>query len=94
MSTGKLRWQVPLGSIRDIAPIPLPIELGVPNLGGPLVNRTLGLPLMFWWEGPDGSRLLSGHSALADEVEGALARWLHADAALLLGSERSNGGKE
>jgi len=29
------------------------------HLGGPLVNRTLGLPLMFWWEGPDGSRLLT-----------------------------------
>ncbi len=38
LATGKLRWQVPLGSLRDIAPIPLPIELGVPNLGGPLVT--------------------------------------------------------
>jgi quinoprotein glucose dehydrogenase len=38
LATGKLRWQVPLGSLRDIAPIPLPIELGVPNLGGPLAT--------------------------------------------------------
>lgn len=29
------------------------------HMGGPLVNRTLGLPPMFWWEGPDGSRLLT-----------------------------------
>jgi len=29
------------------------------HLGGPLVNRTFGLPPMFWWEGPDGSRLLT-----------------------------------
>jgi hypothetical protein len=28
------------------------------HMGGPLVNKTLGLPPMFWWEGPDGSRLL------------------------------------
>jgi len=29
------------------------------HMGGPLVNRTFGLPPMFWWEGPDGSRLLT-----------------------------------
>ena len=29
------------------------------HMGGPLVNLTLGLPPMFWWEGPDGSRLLT-----------------------------------
>jgi alpha-mannosidase len=28
------------------------------HMGGPTVNKTLGLPPMFWWEGPDGSRLL------------------------------------
>jgi hypothetical protein len=28
-------------------------------LGGPLVNKTLGLPPIFWWEGPDGARLLT-----------------------------------
>ena len=40
LSTGKLRWQVPLGTIRDIAPIPLPIKLGTPSLGGPLVTAS------------------------------------------------------
>jgi quinoprotein glucose dehydrogenase len=38
LKTRKLRWQVPLGTLRDVAPIPLPIEIGMPNLGGPLVT--------------------------------------------------------
>lgn len=29
------------------------------HMGGPQVNMTLGLPLFFWWEGPDGSRVLT-----------------------------------
>ena len=29
------------------------------HMGGPVVNRELGLPPVFWWEGPDGSRLLT-----------------------------------
>jgi alpha-mannosidase len=29
------------------------------HMGGPLVNITFGLPPVFWWEGPDGSRLLT-----------------------------------
>jgi len=29
------------------------------HMGGPVVNLTLGLPPFFWWEGPDGSRLLT-----------------------------------
>lgn len=29
------------------------------HMGGPVVNKTLGLPQIFWWEGPDGSRLLT-----------------------------------
>jgi quinoprotein glucose dehydrogenase len=32
-------WQVPLGTVRDLAPVPLPIPWGVPNMGGPLVTR-------------------------------------------------------
>ncbi|HEX7411785.1 MAG TPA: hypothetical protein VF298_06555 [Bacteroidales bacterium] len=27
------------------------------HMGGPVVNLELGLPPIFWWEGPDGSRL-------------------------------------
>lgn len=29
------------------------------HMGGPQVNREYGLPPFFWWEGPDGSRLLT-----------------------------------
>jgi alpha-mannosidase len=29
------------------------------HMGGPVVNMELGLPPLFWWEGPDGSRLLT-----------------------------------
>src|ERR1035437_5964272 len=29
------------------------------HMGGPVVNLELGLPPFFWWEGPDGSRLLT-----------------------------------
>ncbi len=29
------------------------------HMGGPVVNKELGLPPLFWWEGPDGSRLLT-----------------------------------
>ena len=38
--SGEIRWQVKLGTVRDIAPLPLPIELGTPNLGGPLVTAS------------------------------------------------------
>ena len=37
-ATGKIRWQVPLGTIRELAPIPLPIRWGTPTLGGPLTT--------------------------------------------------------
>ncbi|UCC70981.1 MAG: pyrroloquinoline quinone-dependent dehydrogenase [Gemmatimonadota bacterium] len=35
---GSVRWDVPLGTIRDIAPVPMPIQWGTPNLGGPIVT--------------------------------------------------------
>jgi quinoprotein glucose dehydrogenase len=34
IATGDLRWEVPLGSTRDMAPWPLWFEIGVPNQGG------------------------------------------------------------
>lgn len=36
VNTGAVKWEVPLGTIRDLAPVPLPVRLGVPNLGGPM----------------------------------------------------------
>ena len=38
-ATGQLRWEVPLGTVRDLAPVPLPIRWGTPNLGGPIVTQ-------------------------------------------------------
>jgi quinoprotein glucose dehydrogenase len=37
-STGEKKWEVPFGTIRDLAPVPLPITYGVPNLGGPIAT--------------------------------------------------------
>jgi quinoprotein glucose dehydrogenase len=40
LATGALRWEVPLGTTRDLAPWPLWLDTGTPNLGGPLVTRS------------------------------------------------------
>jgi quinoprotein glucose dehydrogenase len=39
LKTGEVLWDVPLGTVRDLAPIPIPLKLGVPNIGGPLVTE-------------------------------------------------------
>ncbi len=39
-NTGKIRWQVPLGTVRELAPVPLPIGWGTPTLGGPMTTAT------------------------------------------------------
>jgi len=36
--TGKLIWEHKNGTIRDQTPLPLPIKLGVPSLGGPMTT--------------------------------------------------------
>jgi quinoprotein glucose dehydrogenase len=36
MATGKIRWQIPLGTTRDQTPLPFGLNLGMPNTGGPL----------------------------------------------------------
>jgi quinoprotein glucose dehydrogenase len=40
LSDGELRWQVPLGTTRDLAPWPLWLDTGTPNLGGPLTTAS------------------------------------------------------
>jgi len=40
INSGEQLWQVPHGTIRDIAPIPLPMKIGVPGLGGPLLTAS------------------------------------------------------
>jgi quinoprotein glucose dehydrogenase len=39
LTTGKVAWRHANGTIRDESPLPLPIELGVPSLGGPITTR-------------------------------------------------------
>jgi quinoprotein glucose dehydrogenase len=38
MVTGKKVWDVPLGSIEKLAPLPIPWELGTPGASSPLVT--------------------------------------------------------
>jgi quinoprotein glucose dehydrogenase len=40
LATGEYRWQIPFGTVRDIAPVPIPINYGVPNLGGPVITAS------------------------------------------------------
>jgi len=40
LASGELSWQVPLGTIRDITPFPIPLALGTPTLGGPLLTES------------------------------------------------------
>ncbi|WP_119418193.1 pyrroloquinoline quinone-dependent dehydrogenase [Desertibaculum subflavum] len=39
MNAGTIKWQVPLGTTRDLAPWPW-FEIGVPNFGGPIVTAS------------------------------------------------------
>jgi quinoprotein glucose dehydrogenase len=38
LAAGKIAWQHRNGTVRDLAPVPLPFRMGVPNLGGPIVT--------------------------------------------------------
>jgi quinoprotein glucose dehydrogenase len=38
MVTGQKRWEIPLGSIAKLAPVPIPWEAGAPGAGGPLIT--------------------------------------------------------
>ncbi len=38
MQRGEILWSEKLGTVRDIAPVPIPWKLGVPNLGGPITT--------------------------------------------------------
>jgi quinoprotein glucose dehydrogenase len=39
LDTGALRYKRVNGTVRDLAPVPLPFEMGVPGIGGPIVTR-------------------------------------------------------
>jgi quinoprotein glucose dehydrogenase len=38
LATGAIRWQVTLGTTRDLAPVPIGFAWGTPNMGGPIVT--------------------------------------------------------
>lgn len=38
LTSGRIAWQHPNGTVRDLSPVPLPFRMGVPNLGGPIVT--------------------------------------------------------
>jgi quinoprotein glucose dehydrogenase len=38
LATGQIAWKHRNGTVRDLAPVPLPFRMGVPNLGGPIVT--------------------------------------------------------
>jgi quinoprotein glucose dehydrogenase len=38
LKRGTIRWQVPLGSLEKLLPLPIPLEMGTPNAGGPIVT--------------------------------------------------------
>ena len=40
LSSAEVVWQVPLGSLEKLLPIPLALQLGTPNAGGPLVTAS------------------------------------------------------
>lgn len=39
LRTGKIVWKHKNGTVEDMAPIPIPLELGVPGIGGPIITR-------------------------------------------------------
>ena len=39
-NTGSIRWQAPLGTMRELAPLPLSLKWGTPTLGGPLTTAS------------------------------------------------------
>lgn len=38
LSSGRIVWKHRNGTVRDLAPVPLPFRMGVPSLGGPLLT--------------------------------------------------------
>ena len=38
LGAGTIKWTAPLGTIKDMLPLPLSLEWGVPNIGGPIMT--------------------------------------------------------
>jgi quinoprotein glucose dehydrogenase len=40
LASGRVRWEVPFGTTRDLTPIPVGLPLGLPSMGGPVVTAS------------------------------------------------------
>ncbi len=40
LTSGNVRWEVPLGTTRDLTPLPIGIRWGTPNMGGPITTAS------------------------------------------------------
>jgi quinoprotein glucose dehydrogenase len=40
LDTGEKRWEIPFGTVRRFLPIPLPIPIGMPHMGGPIATAS------------------------------------------------------
>jgi quinoprotein glucose dehydrogenase len=38
LAAGEILWEKPFGTLRDVTPLPLKVDIGMPSLGGPLVT--------------------------------------------------------
>jgi len=38
LRTGRKAWEVPFGTTRDLLPVPIALEIGLPSMGGPIVT--------------------------------------------------------
>ena len=47
---GEQLWRVPHGTVRDISPVPIPLALGVPGMGAPILTSSGLLFLAGAWE--------------------------------------------
>ena len=63
LTTGKRLWTVPLGTSRDMAPFPLWLKLGVPNMGGSVITAS-GLAFI----GATTDNYLRGYDVKTGEV--------------------------
>ncbi len=41
LGSGEVRWEIPLGTVRDLVHVPTPAAWGSPNLGGPVITGGL-----------------------------------------------------
>ena len=40
LTTGKITYRHVNGTIEDLSPVPLPLKLGVPGIGGPMITKS------------------------------------------------------